>query len=190
LGIRIILAVPYIVAAELLGIHGDIFLQHVDPIEYGGHTGRIPPHALVQHGIRGSIVNHSEYKLRLRDAMKAISLLKEAGLESIACADTPGEAAALAYVRPSMIAIEPPELIGTGIPVSRARPEVITNALNAVRSVDKGIPLLAGAGITSGEDVRRAVELGAAGVLVASAVMKSSSPGEKLRELADPLTTV
>ena len=190
LGVRVILAVPYLEAYRVLQVYGDVFLQHVDPIDYGGHTGRIPPAALRVYGIRGSLVNHSEYKLRLREAYKAIELLRKEGLEALACADTPGEAAALAYARPSMIAVEPPELIGTGIPVSRAKPEVITDALEALKKVDPGIPLLAGAGITGPEDVERAVELGAKGVLVASAVMKAKDPASVIRGLAEPLASI
>ncbi len=190
LDVRVILAVPATVALIAKETYDDVFLEHVDPIGFGAHTGRIPPRSLKYLNIKGSIVNHSENKLVIRDVYRIISELKEEGLEVIACGDTPGEVAALAYASPTMIAVEPPELIGTGIPVSRAKPEVITSSIEALEKVNKDIPLLAGAGITSKEDVEKAVELGAKGILVASAVMKAKDPAKIMRELADPLSSI
>ena len=190
LGIRVILAVPSVLAMKLKELHEDIYLEHVDPVDFGAHTGRIPPASLKMLGIKGSIINHSEHKLILREVHKVIKTLNDAGIESIACGDTPSEVSALAYMDPTMIAVEPPELIGTGISVSKARPEVITESLEAIKRVGKDLPLLAGAGITSEADVRRAIELGAKGVLVASAVMKAKDPIKVMRSLAEPLSSV
>ncbi len=189
LGVRVILAVPSLIAYKILEIHEDVYVQHVDPVSFGAHTGFIPPQALKYAGVKGSLVNHSEHKMIYRDVAAVVGALKNAGLESLVCADTPGEAEGLAHLKPTMIAVEPPELIGTGIPVSKARPEVITDAIEAVRRVTD-VPVLAGAGITSSSDVQRAVELGARGVLVASAIMKAGDPARKLRELAEPLTSL
>ena len=185
-GVRVILAAPALVALKIAEIHPDVYVQHVDAVGYGAFTGFLPPEALRAEGIRGALVNHSEHKVRLKELAELIPRARELGLEVLACADTPAEAAALAALSPTSIAVEPPELIGTGISVSKARPEVIEGAVRAVRRIAE-IPVLAGAGISSGEDARRAVELGASGVLVASMVMKAKSPREKLRELAEAL---
>ena len=185
--VRIIVVAPILNASRLAGIYGDVFAQHADPVGLGAYTGFTPPEALASEGIRGVLVNHSEHKILYRSLEKVVKSSKEAGLEVIACADTPGEAAGIAYLRPDMIALEPPELIGTGVPVSRARPEVIVDGVNAVRNSGDGIIVLAGAGITSGEDASRALELGAQGVLVASAVMKNRDPLMKVRELAESM---
>lgn len=135
-------------------------------------------------------MNHSEHKVTYRHLQAVVERARELGLEVLACADTPEEAAAAALLKPAMVALEPPELIGTGIPVSRAKPEVITRGVEAVASVDRGVAVLAGAGITSGEDAKRAVELGARGVLVASAVMKAKDPYRKMLELAEAMARV
>lgn len=190
LGVRVILAVPAVMVHRVMQYHDDVYLQHVDPIPYGAYTGYTPPEALIRVGVKGSLVNHSEHKMVYRDVATAVELLRQSGLESLVCADTPGEAQGLAHLKPSMIAVEPPELIGTGTPVSRARPEVITDSIKAVMAVDPGLPVLAGAGITAADDVARAVELGARGVLVASAVMKDPDPPRKLEELAQPLASL
>ncbi len=186
--VRIIVIAPILNASRLAGIYGDVFAQHADPVGLGAYTGFTPPEALASEGVRGVLVNHSERKILYRNLEKVVKSSKEAGLEVIACADTPGEAAGIAYLRPDMIALEPPELIGTGIPVSRARPEVIVKGVEAVKNVAGDIIVLAGAGITSGEDAGRALELGAQGVLVASAVRKKGDPLVKVRELAESMT--
>ncbi|MCE4611095.1 MAG: triose-phosphate isomerase [Desulfurococcales archaeon] len=185
-GVRVILVAPLVNAVLLASIYDDVYAQHADPVGFGAHTGFTPPEALAAEGVKGVLINHSEHKMLYRDVEKVAELAKKAGLEVLACADTPGEAAGLAYLPVDMIAVEPPELIGTGIPVSKAKPEVITGALEAVGRV-RSLPVLAGAGITGGEDAARAVELGASGVLVASAVMKASNPEAKMRELAEAM---
>ncbi len=187
-GIRVILIVPAAVAGKVLGEHDDVYVEHVDPVDMGAFTGYLPAAALRYLGVKGTLVNHSEHKLVYRDVERVVRAVKSEGLEVMACADTPGEASGLAYLRPDFIAIEPPELIGTGISVSRARPEVITEGVRAVKSI-ADIPVLAGAGITYREDVVRAVELGASGVLLASAVMKSKEPEKAMEEFVDALSS-
>jgi len=186
---RIILAVPSPLTYKIASIYDDIYLQHADPVEPGAATGYTPAKALQWLPVKGTLVNHSEHKLTYRDTTGIVATVRGLGLEVVACADTPGEAAGLAYAKPTAIAVEPPELIGTGIPVSRAKPEVITGAVEAVAKTGTGVPVLAGAGITTGEDARVAVRLGARGVLVASAIVKAARPGEKLEEIALGLDT-
>ncbi len=184
--VRVILAVPALIASKILTIYNDVYLQHVDPVGFGAYTGFTPVDALKVEGIRGTIVNHSEHKVTYRDLAFIISRAKLLGLEVLACADTPEEAMAVALLDPTMVAVEPPELIGSGIPVSKAKPEVITSSVEAVRRVSN-IPVLAGAGISEALDAIRAIELGASGVLVASAIMKSKSPELSLRNFAEAL---
>ena len=186
---EIILAVPSIMAPKISQIYDYVYLQHVDPVGFGAHTGYLPARALKWAGVRGTLVNHSEHKMPYRDVEAVVRDVKSLGLETLVCADTPGEAAGLAYLKPTMIAVEPPELIGTGIPVSKAKPEVITGGVEAVRKIDPSIPVLAGAGISAPEDAVRAVELGASGVLVASMVMKARDPPAAMRSLAEALET-
>ena len=104
---------------------------------------------------------------------------------SVVCANNPRISAAVATLEPDIIAIEPPELIGTGIPVSKAQPEVITGTIDLVRKVNRDVVLLCGAGISHGEDVAAALKLGTQGVLVASGIVKAKDPYAVLREFAD-----
>ena len=161
-----------------------VFAQHVDPITYGSHTGHILPQAIKEAGAIGTIINHSERKLKLTDINTAIRMARETGLNSIVCADTAEVSAAVAALNPDMIAIEPPELIGTGIPVSRAKPEIVTNSIKLIRKVNPAVVILCGAGITKGTDVEAALKLGTEGILIASGVVKAKDQHTALLDLA------
>ena len=89
-----------------------------------------------------------------------------------------------------MIAIEPPDLIGSGISVSKARPELITSSLRAIRIINATVRVLCGAGITTSDDVSKALELGTEGVLVASSIVKSRDPARLLAEMAEAVLKV
>jgi triosephosphate isomerase len=84
-----------------------------------------------------------------------------------------------------MIAIEPPELIGSGRAVSREKPEVIKNSVRRIREVNSSVKILCGAGISTGDDVYAALKLGAQGVLVASGVVKSRNPEQVVAEFCE-----
>jgi len=86
-------------------------------------------------------------------------------------------------IRPDYIAIEPPELIGGEISVSKARPEVISDTVKLVKKANPDVGVLCGAGVQDGGDVRKAAELGSSGILVASAVVKSPEPGKVIEGL-------
>ena len=91
----------------------------------------------------------------------------------------------MAYLHPDIISIEPPELIGTGIAVSKAQPQAVTDTIKLVRAVNDNAVILCGAGISHGEDVSVALKLGTQGVLVASGIVKAKDPYIVLREFAD-----
>jgi len=188
LGVEIIVAVQLAdlrLIAENVEI--PVYAQHIDPIKPGAHTGHVLPEAVKEAGASGTLLNHSEHRLRLDVLNEAIIRAEEVGLETLVCADTPATSAAVAALQPSAVAIEPPELIGTGIPVSKAKPEVVTNTVAKIRRIDEHIPILTGAGITAGDDVAKALELGTQGVLVASAIVKAKDWEAKIKELAEPL---
>jgi len=191
LNVEIIVAVqPVDVRLIAENVEIPVYAQHIDPIKPGAHTGHILPEAVKEAGAKGTLLNHSEHRLRLDVINEAIQRAKEVGLETIVCADKPETSAAVAVLKPTAIAIEPPELIGTGISVSKAKPEVITNTVNIIRKIDENIPILTGAGITFKDDVEKALNLGTQGVLVASAIVKAKSWEEKIKELALPLTNI
>ena len=161
----------------------DVFAQHVDAVSYGSHTGRITPEMLKERGLKGSLINHSERRLKLADIEFIVSKLRELDLVSVVCTNNTPTTAAAAALNPNYVAVEPPELIGSGIPVSKAEPEIVENSVKAAKSVNEKVKVLCGAGISKYEDIAAAMDLGAEGVLLASGVVKASDPKRALEEL-------
>jgi len=160
-----------------------VFAQRADLGEQGKSTGATIPESIKASGCAGSILNHSESRIPMDVLRAAIERMRSAGLISCACAETTEEALEIAELEPELLAIEPPELIGTGLAVSKARPELLTETAEALRDVGYKGTLLCGAGIVSGEDVSTAIALGTSGILVASSVVKAMDWSSKLREL-------
>jgi len=165
-----------------------VFAQHIDPIAPGSFTGHILPEAVREAGAVGTLINHSERRLKLADIDATITRARETNLLSVVCSNNAAVSAAAAALKPNMIAVEPPELIGTGIPVSKAKPEVVSGTVDLVKRVNPDVVILCGAGITRGEDVAAALRLGTEGVLVASGVVKAKDPYKVLLEFAESIT--
>jgi triosephosphate isomerase len=162
-----------------------VFAQHIDPIRPGGYTGHVLAESVEEAGAKGTLINHSERQLKLSDIDEIIRITREKDLLSVVCANNPAISMAAAALKPDLIAIEPPELIGTGIPVSKAKPEVVTGTIKLVREVNSKVVILCGAGITHGKDVQAALKLGTQGVLVASGIVKAKDPYAIMLEFAE-----
>jgi len=163
------------------------FAQHIDPVSFGSNTGHVLAEAAKAAGAMGTLINHSEHKLAFAKIKKAVEAARRAGLLVCVCAPDTKAAKKTAKLNPDMIAVEPPELIGSGISVSKARPEIVSGSVKAIRSVSPDIRVLCGAGVSTGEDVRKAIELGAEGCLVASAIVNSLDPLKIILEMAENL---
>lgn len=161
-----------------------VFSQHVDSVRAGAHTGHVIAEAVKSAGAEGSLLNHSERRIKPSEIVESLKSCIDADLRSLVCADTTQAGVEIAKMSPDMIAIEPPELIGSGVSVSKARPELITESVNQIRKVNRTVKVLCGAGITTAEDVSKALELGSEGVLVASAVARVRDPRTVLQSMA------
>jgi len=95
------------------------------------------------------------------------------------------DAEKIAYLNPDFIAVEPPELIGGTVSVSDAKPEIISSSVKAVKLINNKIKVLCGAGIHNKDDVKKAIKLGAEGVLVASGIVKAENQKTALRDLVN-----
>lgn len=149
-----------------------VFAQHIDHVGYGGHTGHIAAEQVVEAGAYGTLLNHAEHQLDDMELMKSIQKAREQGLYVVVCANTPERGQEIMKLNPDLIAVEPPELIGGDISVSKAGPHIIEEAVELVGKNR----LLVGAGIKDPEDVQIALSLGACGVLLASGVVKADNP--------------
>ncbi len=184
-GISIAIA-PQIIDLAAVTVSSEIpvFAQHIDPVGYGKYTGHILPESVADAGAYGTLLNHSEHQIPLKQIEASIKRAREVDLVTVVCADTVDTAKRIALLGPDAIAIEPPELIGSGISVSTAQPEIVSGSVAAVKSINKDVKVLCGAGITNGEDASAALNLGAKGILVASGVVKAPDPYKALLELA------
>jgi len=164
-----------------------VYAQHVDGTEPGAHTGQITAEAIRVAGAAGSLINHSECRLTLAEIEASVLALRTQKLAAVICSNNVATSAAAAALLPDYVAIEPPELIGSGVSVSKANPEIIRKSVAAVQAVSPNVKVLTGAGIQSGECVKIAVDLGTDGVLLASGVVKAKDPGAVLRDLVSKL---
>ena len=160
-----------------------IFAQHIDPITPGGHTGSNLIDTLIEAGVSGSLINHSEQRMKLADIDEVVKMCKANDIESCVCTNNIETSKAVATLAPTAVAVEPPELIGTGIPVSQANPEIVENTVEEIHKINKDVIVLCGAGISTGEDLKAALELGSQGVLLASGIIKADDQKQALLDL-------
>lgn len=160
-----------------------VFAQSVDPYPEGARTGWNTPSLARTAGAIGTLVNHAEHRLSDSEIGKTVGICRTIPLETMVCADTPRTAAGVATFEPTYVALEPPELIGGDLSVTKANPQSITESVEKVREVSSKIGVLCGAGIKTGLDVANAIELGAMGVLVASGIVRAVDPKGALLDL-------
>lgn len=177
--VEIIICCQDLDVREVLKIKAKTYAQHIDHFDYGAHTGYSIAHALKKAGVKGSLVSHSEHLLPIKEIKKTVEMAKELKMEVCVCARDAKAVRQVAKVKPDFIAVEPAELIGGDISISTAKPQLIKASVKAAGDV----PLLVGAGVKNSEDVRKGIELGAKGILVASGVVKAKNVEKEMREL-------
>jgi len=186
-GVRIAVApqAAHLAAVAETGV--ETWAQHVSPVAHGSQTGSTLAEAAADAGATGTLLNHSENRLKLADIDASLDAADRADLETVVCANNPDQVGAAAALSPDAVAVEPPELIGTGTPVSKADPDIVTDAVDAATAVDDSVEVFCGAGISTGADLDAAGDLGATGVLLASGVAKAEDPRAALEDLVSPL---
>ena len=179
--------IPVVQAPDILEIVQNVKLevwsQHIDPIDYGAHTGAILPESIKEDGAVGTFLNHSEHKFEdFSELEKAHKRAQELELKTLIFAADLSELKKVVNLKPTFVAYEPPELVGSKTAsVAKAQPEIISKAVEIARQHD--LPLVVGAGIKSQEDIRKSLELGAVGFAVASDIVAAEKPKERILEL-------
>ena len=162
-----------------------LICQHIDNEKIGPTTGFTVPELARSYGASGSLINHSEHRIEHTNIKNTIERLRQLNMTSIVCASTSREVGELSRFNPDMIAIEPPELIGSGKAVSKVNPSIITESVKEARIYSKNVKVICGAGIVDKTDVQSAIKLGSKGILLASGLIKSESWKHKLIELSE-----
>ena len=188
MGVPIIIAPPVVCAPYAKLVRIPVFGQHAEMLEPGARTGHITIESLKQCGLAGTLINHSECRVTADHVKWVVERAAKVGnFDVCVCAKDVEEAVRLAAFKPAAIAVEPPELIGSGISVSTARPEVVSESVKAIKEVSPDTLALVGAGVSNAGDVKTSLRLGAEGVLLASAYVKAKDPEAWLRDVAKEL---
>lgn len=157
-----------------------VFVQHVDNAKIGSSTGSVLPEFVKEMGAFGVLLNHSEKRLAPDSISGLVERCNQLGLITVLCAESDLEVALFDSYAADFVAIEPPELIGGEVSVSKANPEVISKS----KKVLTKSKLIVGAGVKTGEDIKIGISLGAEGILLASGVCKSEDPEKVLIKLS------
>ena len=186
-GTRIAVAPQAADLAAVAETEVETWAQHVSPVGHGSHTGSTLAESVGRAGASGTLLNHSENRLKLADIDGALAAAERATLDTTVCANNPDQIAAAAALGPDAVAVEPPELIGGDVSVATADPGIVEDAVDAAAGVASDVNVFCGAGVSTGEDVAAAADLGADGVLLASGVAKAQDPRAVLEDLVAPL---
>lgn len=187
-GVNIMVAPQY---ADIYRISQEVEIpvlaQHIDPVDAGGHTGSILPECVKEAGAVGTLINHSEQRMQLFNIDAAVKKAFSLGMSSVICTNNIETSSAAATLNPDFVAIEPPELIGSGIPVSQAEPEIVEKTVEMIHNINPQVRVLCGAGISTGDDLKAAIDLGSEGVLLASGIILADDPQKALLDLVSKI---
>lgn len=180
--------IPVVQAADIREVASmatlEIWTQKIDPYEAGAHTGSILAEAVLEDGAVGTFLNHSESKFAtFEELAKASDRAKSVGLKTLIFAADIKELKDVASLTPNYLAYEPPKLVGSTTTSVASRPEIIKEASEVARLA--GIPLVAGAGVHSSEDVKKCLEAGAIGIAVATDIVRAVDPKKELMDLIE-----
>jgi len=172
-------------AVDLAAVHAAaphviLTAQHMDGLRPGKGMGHVLPDALAAAGVQAVFLNHAEHPMTLDALMRAMARADELGILTIVCADTVEEAQLIARLHPDIMVCEPTSLIGTG----KVSGEGYMHSTNdAVRAVSPHTLVLQAAGISTGDDVYRALLSGADGTGATSGIVAAADPAAALREM-------
>lgn len=160
-----------------------VYAQHIDNKSTQRDTGFLALKQIKKAGASGSIINHSEHKIPLKEIKEIIKESKKEKLNIICCVSNLREVEEIKKLKPFAIAYEDEKLIATSKSITDHNPIQILKFVKLLKGT-KIFPLC-GAGINTKEDVENSIRLGCKGVLIASAIMNSKNPKKFLLELKD-----
>jgi triosephosphate isomerase len=157
-----------------------VLAPHMDPLKPGRGLADIVPESLAAAGAAGVMLNHVEKPISLDTLEKTLRRADETGLLTVVCSGTIAQAKAIALLRPDVIVVEPSELIGTG---QTSELSFVQASIDAVKSINPGILILQGAGISSGKDVYKVIFAGAEATGSSSGIVKAADRAAMIDEM-------
>ena len=157
-----------------------VFAPHMDALKPGRGLADTLPESLVAAGAQGVMLNHCERPVSLAVLNETIRRADEVGLATIVCTDSIREASAVACLGPNIIVAEPTALIGTG---EASDMDYVRASIEAVKSINREVYVLQGAGISNGEDVYRVIHAGAEATGSSSGIIKAPDRAAMIDEM-------
>ena len=164
--------------------HLIVTAQHMESLKPGRGMGHILPEALKAAGVKATFLNHAENPMTVSELTDTIRRADELGILTIVCADDIADAKAIAQLHPDVMVCELKSLIGTGKSADISYMEA-TN--EAVKTVSPETKTLQAAGISTGDDVYKAIQSGADATGGTSGIVAAPDPFAKLDEMFEAL---
>ena len=181
-GIDVLFIAPYAdirMVAERCG-RLIVLAPYMDVLRPGRGIADVLPESLKAAGAQGVVINHCERPLSVSSIKQTIERANELDIISFVCADSIAETRAVAELRPDVINPEPTELIAGGVASGM---DYILASIKAVKDVCPGILVEQAAGLSSGEQVYRAIMAGADGAGAASGIVCAKDPFAMIDEM-------
>lgn len=160
--------------------HLIVTAQHMDGIEPGRGMGQVSVKSLKDIGVKATFLNHAEHPLEISKLTKIVQLAKKYDIMTILCADSLEEARVMSNYHPTVMLCEPTDLIGTG---QTSDEEYMKQTNEVVKSVSPETLVLQAAGISTADDIIRALQLGADGSGGTSGIVCADDPKQVVKEM-------
>ncbi len=160
--------------------HIYVFAPHMDFAPVGRGLANVLPESVRDAGASGVMLNHAERPLSLGALSKTLTRARALSLMTIVCADSLAETKSIATLRPDMMITEPSELIGTG---NAAGTDYVRTSVEAVREIAPEIGVLAGGGVSCGQDAYRIIAAGADATGSSSGIVRAADPEKMIHEM-------
>jgi triosephosphate isomerase len=154
--------------------------QHMDGLYPGPGMGRVLPDALKEVGVRAVNLNHAENPMSFFDISLAQTRASELGLITFVCANSIVDCKMAAQLNPTIIVCEQSELIGSGVIGDE---DYMKSTTRSIKEINNDVLIVQAAGISTGSDVRKVLELGSDGTGAASSIMLSKDRRALLSEM-------
>ena len=180
-GVTVVMTVPTALIAPIADLRTGVrvFAQAMDPDLPGDSMGRTIAETLVDAGADGVMLNHDSNPLDEDTLARTVSRAQQAGLRTIVCAGTHGEAVRSAMLAPDAILFEPPELIGTA---GNAPRPWIPEANQAIRHACHNVLAMHAGGVSTPEIARSIMAAGADGTGSTSGILTADDPRAAARK--------
>lgn len=164
--------------------HLIVTAQHMESLEPGRGMGHVLPESLKEAGAGAVFLNHAENPLTVHELYTTIQRARALKILTVACADSVGEAAAVATMKPDILLAEPTDLIGTGVVAGN---DYIHETVSRIKAVDPDILVMIASGISTAQDCYNVIVQGGDGTGGTSGILKAPDPAVRVQEMAEAM---